>query len=500
MSKVNSIVPKSRFRRLTKSGVFSAARLNATFEELVQEIQELQAFHNDKLVPLLNGLPLGADDDEFPAIGTSLDPILNGLSGDQIWADDSASSTSDDIFWSETDSRKLTLKESLLSLSDRVNSNFATVQSLIEDLDAGASSYTRGYIGLKAFDEGLSSASSSIDGRTSINNLNISQLQADAFGGNYALDSDGAANLTYPLQQVVDALLDLHDGAAYKSGLTHSTTITLSGATVSTGDLTLTTLIPSTWIGPVLPIASTLSRATSITTIAGEIMRLRFEISRLRGPSSNWNDDTGLAPFGSIISLEQHMDLSGTATKTALNPHGMHADDVPYDNTTSGLTATDVNAAIDEVVSGGVGGESLATTLGIGNTTGGTNLIISGGDAINGAGFSKLKTDVSAQATSISVNITTDVGKFFTNEGAAALVIFTLPSAVVGLHYYFYNQDANDIRVLAATGDTIRLGSVVSASAGNIESSAIGDSIKLVAINSTEWVVAGGFTGIWAVT
>ncbi|MHA2062814.1 MAG: hypothetical protein ACXABY_00295 [Candidatus Thorarchaeota archaeon] len=372
---VNSIIPKSRFRRFTQSGVFSAPRFNRTIEELTQELQELQAFHNDTLVPLLSGLPRGADDDEFPSIGSSIDPLSNGLSGDQIWSDDNATSTSDDILWSSTDNRKLTLKESLISLSSRVNSNFATVQDLINAVDAGVSSYSRSYIGLKAFDSTLSSDSSSMDGRISVNDLDLDQVKLDSFGSSYALDGDGNANLNYPVLQLLDALLDQHNGAAYKSGFTWGSTITLT---------------------------------------------------------------------------------SGTA--------------------------------------------SLNDTLDVGNTTGGKDIVISGGDVISGDGYSRLQQDVEVSAAGASVDITDDVGKLFTNEGATGLATFNLPEAAAGLYYTFYNQDSDNLRVVAQTGDTIRLGSIVSADGGEIKSTAVGDSVKLVAINNIEWVVVGGFTGVWTVT
>lgn len=91
-------------------------------------------------------------------------------------------------------------------------------------------------------------------------------------------------------------------------------------------------------------------------------------------------------------------------------------------------------------------------------------------------------------ATPVAVNATTDVHKVFTNEGAAALTVFNLPAAATGLTYTFYNQNANNISVDAAAGDTIRVGALVTAAGGAITSTAIGDTVTLVAINATEWI------------
>jgi len=330
MSTVDSIVPKSRFRRVSKGGAFNAARFNASLEELVQEVQELQTFHNDKLVPFLSSLPLGSNDDEYPSIGDAIDPIQNGLSGDQLWTDDTADASSEDLFYSPTDSRKLTIKESLSALSARINDNFATLQSLINDVDAGVDSYTRSYIGLKAFDDTQSSSSSSMDGRISTNNLDLDQLTADTFGDGYALGGDGSANLSYPIQQIVDALLDQHGGAAYKSGLSYATTITLSGVTVTTGDLTLTTPIPATWIGKVLPVTASSPRPAPVFSMYDEIKRLRYEIAHIKSPIAGWNNDVGVAPSynPAVVSLGLHMSEVGLGTARPGNPHGTDIDDL----------------------------------------------------------------------------------------------------------------------------------------------------------------------------
>ncbi len=84
----------------------------------------------------------------------------------------------------------------------------------------------------------------------------------------------------------------------------------------------------------------------------------------------------------------------------------------------------------------------------------------------------------------------------FTNEGASALNYHTLPTAVAGLSYTFYVQDADGIRVVANTGDTIRVAGVVSGTAGYTESTNIGDSITLTSINATEWVAVSSI-GSW---
>ena len=74
-----------------------------------------------------------------------------------------------------------------------------------------------------------------------------------------------------------------------------------------------------------------------------------------------------------------------------------------------------------------------------------------------------------------------------------------LPSAAAGLDFSFMVQDADGIRVTAATGDTIRVGTALSGVAGKIESTTIGSSVRLIALNATEWM-AVSMVGSWTVT
>ena len=112
---------------------------------------------------------------------------------------------------------------------------------------------------------------------------------------------------------------------------------------------------------------------------------------------------------------------------------------------------------------------------------------------------------VEAKTTAYGV-VTADAGKTFTNEGASAEVDFTLPTAAQSEGpFTFINQDADGLRVIAAAGDTIRIGvgaGAVTATAGNIKPenpTDIGAMVTLVAINATEWM-AVSINGAWTAT
>jgi hypothetical protein len=98
-----------------------------------------------------------------------------------------------------------------------------------------------------------------------------------------------------------------------------------------------------------------------------------------------------------------------------------------------------------------------------------------------------------------NVLLSAESGTILTNQGVAALNYHTLPTAATGLVFTFYVQDADGLRVTASAGDTIRINTAVSAIAGYAQSTAIGSSVTLCAINATEWV-ATSTIGTWTLT
>ncbi len=92
----------------------------------------------------------------------------------------------------------------------------------------------------------------------------------------------------------------------------------------------------------------------------------------------------------------------------------------------------------------------------------------------------------------------TESRKAVTNEGAALEAYNTLPSAAAGYEFAFICQAAAGIRIVANTGDAIRMGGAVSASGGFIRSAVVGSTVTLVAINATEWIALSA-VGTWTV-
>ena len=165
MSTIPTVVSRSRVRKIPESGGFSVKRINATFNEIVRDLQELQQIYSNTLKPLLDELPQGVDDADNltdTPITASIDAIGNGLSGDQLWADNTATSASSSLFWSG--GRKLTIKESLIQLQAELDDSINHINQAFFQIDNDPiSAYTKAYIGAKAFDSTATSSPTSMD-------------------------------------------------------------------------------------------------------------------------------------------------------------------------------------------------------------------------------------------------------------------------------------------------------------------------------------------------
>lgn len=131
--------------------------------------------------------------------------------------------------------------------------------------------------------------------------------------------------------------------------------------------------------------------------------------------------------------------------------------------------------------------------------SGGAQRIIVGGAQINFNGSTTYNwaSRLTAYTSDTTLGTTATQG-VSTNEGAAGEVILTLPTAVAGLYTEAVVAAGQYLRLKAATGDTIRDAATVSAAAGYIRSNTQGSTIRLLAINATEWIVVAK-QGTWTI-
>lgn len=86
-----------------------------------------------------------------------------------------------------------------------------------------------------------------------------------------------------------------------------------------------------------------------------------------------------------------------------------------------------------------------------------------------------------------------DNGKGFTNTGATAVVVLSLPVSEVGMQYYFHVADTDGIRIDPNGSETISLPSTgVPGAAGKyLTSATIGATVHLVCAIAGTWSVFG---------
>lgn len=164
-----------------------------------------------------------------------------------------------------------------------------------------------------------------------------------------------------------------------------------------------------------------------------------------------------------------------------------------------------IGAGSVRVGSGGIYGFSSAATTPPGSTTSDTRisraaagvLRVGAGSGAIGALQSALLVEANT-AGSGAPNVLTAVesGTVLTNEGTTAKNYHTLPTAASGYVFEFIVQDADGIRIVANTDDTIRVIDKVTAAAGYIESTTIGSTVRLVSANAVEWY-AMSIHGVW---
>ncbi len=92
--------------------------------------------------------------------------------------------------------------------------------------------------------------------------------------------------------------------------------------------------------------------------------------------------------------------------------------------------------------------------------------------------------------------LTTESGKVLTNLGSDGSDAWTLPAAAAGLHYTFVVAVNQQMRITPAAGDKINHAGTLMDAAEYYWADLIGETLTLVAVDTTNWVVTSS-TGTW---
>lgn len=103
-----------------------------------------------------------------------------------------------------------------------------------------------------------------------------------------------------------------------------------------------------------------------------------------------------------------------------------------------------------------------------------------------------------AKTAAYTVVTPNDNGKTFTNEGAGAEVVFSLPPATVGQWYRFRVKATQELRIDPNGTETIALPSTGAQQAAGayLTANAIGEGCEIECVKAGEWEV-NSYTGTW---
>lgn len=104
------------------------------------------------------------------------------------------------------------------------------------------------------------------------------------------------------------------------------------------------------------------------------------------------------------------------------------------------------------------------------------------------------------RTTSVTLS-TADSGEVVTNLGASGAVVVTLPTPLAGraLVYEFAVLAAQSLTVQLPSGVTLRDGAAVSAAAGTAVSSTVGNTMRIVSVSATQYVVMSRTADNWTI-
>lgn len=197
--------------------------------------------------------------------------------------------------------------------------------------------------------------------------------------------------------------------------------------------------------------------------------------------------DTGLIQFAGVTSSEPALKRSGGILQVRA------ADDSGYASIQANNFTAITNLQLNNSTSQLTGGVAGSFDVGLLRAAAAAWRVT---DASTGVGSLLRGRLVSAKTADYPV-VVADSDTAFTNTGASGTVNFTLPTAAVGLTYTFYRDANQTLRITAGASTTIRVNTSVTAAAGNVTLDAVGSSVTLVAISTTQWIAiasVGTFT------
>jgi hypothetical protein len=277
-----------------------------SWDEIINDLQELSNQWNLGILPLVSTLPDGDDD-------SSVNVFVNGLDARTCYVDSSVTSSSDpSTYYHSSSDRPKTIYEALGDIYDYMDDVAEDLQADLATIVVSAALTTeqKARIGMNIFDSTQSSDSTSLDGKSERNRLNLIQVGTDLYGATFSLDNDGTGNLTNTVKDMVDALLSIHGG-----NWDDDISLIHSGIVVT-----------QTSVGPSATVNDSFAGAT--TTLQDDLNQIRTRIKAVAG-GATWTTTLPALYVGGASDVKTLLDsTAGSAAKSATNPWGYHYDDV----------------------------------------------------------------------------------------------------------------------------------------------------------------------------
>ncbi len=292
-------------RTAPRRGPSSSEDYNDSLDEIISSFSTLARRFNESVVPLHSTLPDGTDD-------TLVDAFKNGLDGRTIYVDSSLTNLATDLtYYYSAKDRPYTIQESLENLYAYIDAANETTRATAASLVQPITTAQKVRIGINIFDSLQSSSSTSLDGKSETNRLNLIQIGNDLYDSSFvSLDGDGLPNLTFSVRDMVNALLQAHGGAWDADiDLIHS------GITVTQADVGASSVYDDAF-------------AAFPTNLEEDLNQVRTQIRRLAGAGSWTGALTPLYVAGADSLEDLLATTKGSGTKTVVNPWGYYYTDV----------------------------------------------------------------------------------------------------------------------------------------------------------------------------
>ena len=304
--------------RQPSNGAISSSDLSAFSRSVSQGFQRVKSDWRSYIWPILNSLPSGNMDTRWSTalgkgLSSKIDCFSYGIQGSTLFVFNDASSTkADGRYWHSTDLRPKTIAEKFEDLYQEI-SEIETDLSASSDVDLDP---LWAAIGEPYREGSYVSGVGSLDTRCGTLETYIAQLESDIYDPSSYPAYGLGAPLPYSIAEMLDALLQLHNGTGWggdPSGISHS------AISVAAHTHTFAEVLP--------PPASSLTQARvgPYTSLENEVLRIRYEIQATRG-SASWYTDVN-NPWGGAASLGTHIAYVGTGTASTSNPHAVHYND-----------------------------------------------------------------------------------------------------------------------------------------------------------------------------